>query len=34
MDVRIEEHAKILVNYSTEVRKGDMVVIQAEFLLP
>lgn len=29
MDVRIEEHAKILVNYSTEVRKGDMVVIQA-----
>jgi len=29
MDTRIEEHAKILVNYSTEVKKGDMVVIQA-----
>ncbi len=29
MDSRIEEHAKILVNYSTEVKRGDKVVIQA-----
>jgi len=29
MDPRIEEHAKILVNYSTEVKRGDKVVIQA-----
>ncbi|MHA3963674.1 MAG: aminopeptidase [Candidatus Thorarchaeota archaeon SMTZ1-45] len=29
MDSRIVEHAKILVDYSTEVKRGDMVVIQA-----
>ncbi|MHA1948825.1 MAG: aminopeptidase [Candidatus Thorarchaeota archaeon] len=29
MDPRIEEHAKILVEWSTEVKKGDQVVIQA-----
>lgn len=29
MDPRIDEHARILVEYSTEVKKGDMVVIQA-----
>ncbi|TXT54580.1 MAG: Aminopeptidase 2 [Candidatus Thorarchaeota archaeon] len=29
MDPRIEEHAKILVEWSTEVKKGDMVVIRA-----
>ncbi|MFW9980455.1 MAG: aminopeptidase [Candidatus Thorarchaeota archaeon] len=29
MDPRIEEHAKILVNYSTEVKRGDMVAIEA-----
>jgi len=28
MDQRILEHAKILVNYSTKVRKGDNVLIQ------
>ncbi|MFW9794472.1 MAG: aminopeptidase, partial [Candidatus Thorarchaeota archaeon] len=29
MDPKIEEHAKILVNYSTDVKKGDQVVISA-----
>ena len=29
MDPRIEEHAKILVEWSTEVKKGDMVGIRA-----
>ncbi len=29
MDKRIEEHAKILVDWSTEVKKGDMVAIVA-----
>ncbi len=29
MDPRIEEHAKILVEWSTEVKKGDMVIISA-----
>ena len=29
MDKRIEEHAKILVDWSTEVKKGDMVGIRA-----
>jgi aminopeptidase len=29
MDSRIEEHAKILVEWSTEVKPGDMVVIDA-----
>ncbi|MFW9769257.1 MAG: aminopeptidase [Candidatus Thorarchaeota archaeon] len=29
MDPRIVDHAKILVNYSTEVKKGDKVVISA-----
>jgi aminopeptidase len=29
MDPRIEEHAKILVDWSTEVKAGDMVVIDA-----
>jgi aminopeptidase len=29
MDPRIEEHAKILVDWSTEVKTGDMVVIDA-----
>ncbi len=28
MDPRVVEHAKILVNYSTKVRKGDNVLIQ------
>jgi aminopeptidase len=29
MDSRIEHHARILVEWSTEVKKGDMVVIRA-----
>ncbi|NHJ14887.1 MAG: aminopeptidase [Candidatus Thorarchaeota archaeon] len=29
MDPRINEHARILVEYSTEIKRGDMVVIQA-----
>ncbi|TFG28909.1 aminopeptidase [Candidatus Thorarchaeota archaeon] len=29
MDPRVKEHAKILVEWSTEVQKGDMVVIYA-----
>lgn len=29
MDPRIEEHARILVEYSTEVKRGDMVIISA-----
>ena len=29
MDSRVEHHAKILVEWSTEVKKGDMVVIRA-----
>lgn len=29
MDTRIEHHARILVQWSTEVKKGDMVVINA-----
>jgi len=29
MDPRIEEHARILVEYSTEVKRGDMVLISA-----
>ncbi|MFW9974746.1 MAG: aminopeptidase [Candidatus Thorarchaeota archaeon] len=29
MDPRIEEHAKILIDWSTEVKKGDMVGIRA-----
>ena len=29
MDPRIEEHAKILVDWSTEVKKGDKVAIRA-----
>jgi aminopeptidase len=29
MDPRIEEHARILVEWSTEVKKGDMVGISA-----
>ena len=27
MDPRIEEHAKVLVNWSTEIKRGDMVAI-------
>ncbi|MFQ5832568.1 MAG: aminopeptidase [Candidatus Thorarchaeota archaeon] len=30
MDSRIDEHARILVEWSTEVKKGDMVVISAQ----
>jgi aminopeptidase len=30
MDTRIREHAKILVNYSCEVKKGDHVVVVVE----
>ncbi|MBD3408455.1 MAG: aminopeptidase [Candidatus Lokiarchaeota archaeon] len=29
MDPRIEKHAKILVEWSTEVKKGDMVLVRA-----
>ncbi|MFX1369401.1 MAG: aminopeptidase, partial [Promethearchaeota archaeon] len=29
MDPRINEHARILVEYSTEVKRGDMVIISA-----
>ena len=29
MDPKIEEHAKILVNYCTKVKKGDQVVVSA-----
>jgi aminopeptidase len=29
MDPRIEEHARILVEWSTEVKQGDMVVVNA-----
>jgi aminopeptidase len=29
MDPRVEHHAKILVEWSTEVKKGDMVIIRA-----
>jgi aminopeptidase len=29
MDPRVEHHAKILVEWSTEIKKGDMVVIRA-----
>ncbi len=29
MDSRIEEHARILVEYSTDVKRGDMVLISA-----
>ena len=29
MDSRVEHHAKILVEWSTEVKKGDMVIIRA-----
>ena len=29
MDSRIEEHARILVEWSTEVKRNDMVVIRA-----
>ena len=29
MDPRIDEHARVLVEWSTEVKRGDMVVIRA-----
>ena len=29
MDPRVEHHARILVEWSTEVKKGDMVIIRA-----